>query len=73
MFEPPPEKPSHFALYWIALIALAGGIVGVLGGLFLFGEERFQTNAIMFGSFFLGAIVAAAVGWKLVMPSRPPS
>ena len=44
MFEPPPEKASHFALYWIALIGLAGGIVGVLGGLLLFGEERFQTK-----------------------------
>jgi len=73
MFEPPPEKTSHFALYWVALIALAGGFVGALGGLLLFGEERFQTNAIMFGSFFLGASVAAAVGFKLVVPSRPPS
>lgn len=72
MFENPPEKPSQFAFYWIALIAMAGGVIGVLAGLFLFGEERFQTNAIMFGSFFLGAGLGAGVGWKLVMPPRPP-
>jgi len=60
-------------LFWVAFITLGGGTVGVLGGLLLFGEERFQTNAIMFGSFLLGASLAAAVGWKVVMPPRPPS
>ena len=73
MFQSPPKKPSHFALYWVALIAVVGGIAGVLGGLLLFGEERFQTDAIMFGSFFLGAGLGAVVGWKFVVPSRPPS
>lgn len=72
MFDAPPEKPSHFALYWVALIALAGGAGGVIGAAWLLGAEWFQTTAVMFGSFFVGALFGGVIGWKFVMPKQPP-
>jgi hypothetical protein len=71
MLETPPEKPSNLTLYWVALITLAGGIVGVIGGAWLFDEDRFQSDVFMFGSFFVGACLGGMVGWKVVMPKRP--
>ncbi len=73
MFEPLPEKPSHFAGHWIKFIALGGGIAGVATAGWLFGEEGLQSNAILFGSFAVGALLGLVVGWRVVMPSGPPS
>lgn len=73
MFETTPEKPSQFALYWVGLITLAGGTVGVVGAALLFGEEWFQKDAVMFGSFIVGASLGGVIGWKFIMPKRPPS
>ena len=67
MFETPPEKPSQFALYWVGLITLAGGMLGVVGAAFLFGQEWFQKDAVMFGSFLVGTGLGGAIGWRFVM------
>jgi hypothetical protein len=73
MFEPLPEKPPHMASYWIMFIAGAGGFVGLYTGFKVFGEEGFQSNTVMFGSFAVGALAGLVAGWKLVIPSRPRS
>jgi hypothetical protein len=69
MFEQLPEKAPHAAGYWIVLIALAGGVAGAAAGYWLFGEAAFQTsNAVMFGSFGVGALVGLVAGWRLIVP-----
>jgi hypothetical protein len=68
MFEPLPEKPPHLAGSWVVWIGTAGGVAGVAIGAWLFGAERFQSNAVMFGSFAIGALAGVAVGWRIVMP-----
>ncbi len=73
MFEPLPEKPPHMAGHWIVLIACGGGVVGAMVALWLFGEERFQSNTIMFGSFGLGALVGLVAAWRLIVPRAPRS
>ena len=73
MFEPVPEKLPHMAGHWIVLIACAGGVIGLVVGGWLFGEERFESNAFMFGSFAVGAVLGLAAGWKLIVPRRQPS
>lgn len=72
MFEAPPEKPSHFAGRWIALVALVGGVAGVVVAALVLGEESVQSDMVLFGSFLVGAGLGAVAGWKLVMPQPPP-
>jgi hypothetical protein len=73
MFEPTPEKPPHMAGKWITIIgvAFAGGAVGLAG--WLMGEEALQSNTVLFGSAAIGMLIGVFVGWKVVMPRRPPS
>ena len=70
MFEPAPERPPHMAGHWIVFIAVAGGIIGVVVGGWLFGEEGFQNNTVMFGTFGAGALLGLVAGWKIVIPRR---
>jgi H+/Cl- antiporter ClcA len=72
MFEPAPKAAPRFALQWVALVAIVGGCVGIAIGAWLFGEESFQSSdAVMFGSFAIGALLGLILGWKLIRPYRP--
>lgn len=74
MFEPLPEKPSQFALHKVGLVAIFGGIVGLVAGAFVFGQQGFQNDWVMIGSFVVGAFAGGLWGWRLVMPrSSTPS
>jgi hypothetical protein len=73
MFQQAPEHPPHMASKWIALIAVLGGIAGVAVTAYFLGEEAFQSNVVMFGSFGAGALLGLVAGWKIVMPRRRSS
>jgi hypothetical protein len=74
MFEPPPEKPPHFAGHRIAIVGLAGGCVALVMAMWLFGAERVgNSDSALIGTFLVGAVAGVVAGWKLVMPYQPPS
>jgi hypothetical protein len=74
MFEPPPEKPSAFARYWLLIVGCVGGGLGVGGVGWAFGHESLQNDVVMIGSFIGGAFLAVLAMWKVIVPpgAEPP-
>ena len=72
MFDPPPEKPSAFAYHWLVIIGGVGGGLGIAAAGLLFGEVVIDSEAVMIGTFLVGATIGVLAGSKLVMPRGGP-